>query len=408
MAEESDNLQNEPGETESLDNGSQDQIETFSEARSPEEMMSAFIKSRDTGQPTEKEGEASTDSDPESEDGPDTNKKKDTEDEAITAKGEGVATKPEEKAAKGKWSEEDLKYFESKGWDPNDSESFVSNLNKSYRDAEKRIQESGETIGTLNSRLGSIANMLLAGDVQGIQEIAKHLGAELPIETRTHEDRLREHEEAAQEIQGSFEPLIQDIAKQAKNLFNQPGELSAAEVGNFLNEITEALRGNVSRLSSKHVNNINEIKQNILLDKKVNSRMGLPEKASYYDTLAAEAKNRFTDIRNADKNADEYLTKAQELFGPGSAFEAAGINVAKVFGFSQDTALQAVKIGKGLAALEKIESGELKKQHYEQFQKEQAGRIGHVPSGANQLGKNEPEKLSPFDKARLQHYQSTY
>ena len=381
---------------------------TQPETTAPERELSAeeawFASSQEpltnnTEQPEEEAKAPSTEEDKEDPEGSNTNETK-SEDQEGTAKGEGVATKPEETASKDKWSAEDLEYLKAKGWEIDRNDQAEKILN-SYKEAEKRITDSSKTISTNNARMAHIAHMIQTGDVGSIQELAKTMGTELPIDTRTPDDKVKEYEDTYNGVYESFNPVIEQLAQQAQRLKGSGESLSAQDVSNFLNETVQAFDGKLNTLQGQYKGNIDEIRRTQSIQKEVKSRMGLPEKTSYYDELSRNAENAFTDLRKGNEHADKYLEKATEMFGKNSAFEAAGINVAKIFGFSPETADKAMQIGEALYVLDQLKSGELQKEMYDGFQKEQQNMVRSTPAGGNPNLAQGSRELSAWDRERL-------
>lgn len=368
---------------------------------SPEEAWFASSSEpiTNTEQPETTEESKPTGEEESKEEGSNTTESK-PEDQEGTAEGEAVAAKPEETASTDKWSEEDQKYLESKGWDITRSEQMDKILN-SYKEAEKRITDSSQTISTNNARMAHIARMVQSGDMEGFQELAKTMGTELPIDTRTPDDKIKEYEETYNGVYDNFNPLIEQLAQQAQRLKGSGESLSAQDVSNFLSETVQAFDGKLNTLQGKYKGNIDEIRQSQTIQKEVKNRLGLPEKSSYYDELSKNAENAFTDLRKGNDHADKYLEKATEIFGKDSAFEAAGINVAKVFGFSPETANKAMQIGEALFVLDQLKSGELKKEMYDGFQKEQQNMVRSTPKGGRLGSEQESNGLSAWDEVRL-------
>lgn len=373
-------------------------FDTFTEPRDVEDMVLSSMTqpSEDMEQPEDSNLGASTDEDGEQPEGSDTNN--DTDDQSITADGEDVATKPEEKADAAKWSEEDLKLFESKGWKDVPFSESTSNLLNSYRELEKAKTQDSQVIGSRNATLAHIFNTMQAGDVNGLKEIAEHVGAKLDIDTRTPEDRISELQSSYNEVYDTFSPVLDHVLKEAQNIASENPQLAQ-----YLNNLASAIDGRLNNLSSEKKKAIDEIKFDMKLDQRVNSKMGLKSSASPYESLQAQAENAFAEFRKTDPNADKAINKVTEIFGKGSPFEAAGINIAKMVGTSPDMAILTLKMGKAMDVLEKLESGALEKEIYQKFTKEQNSRI--EPSINGSLNPNlETHELSAWDKQRAELY----
>lgn len=330
----------------------------------------------------------------EEEDGEGSETPNQSDDQETTAETDESGDKSDEEKAptdtESKWSEESQKYFENKGLKDIPFSESTETLVKIAQDGEKRNTEVSQNLSNAQAANIQFARAFQSGDVKFLQQMAQEMGGDLQIDTRTHEDRINEIKSSSDEVYNAFSPVRDTISALIQN--NPDAQESLVQVWNDL-------KSRIEGFDASKTESIKELQQSQRIRDEIAKATGNNGKAtSPYAQWSANAENAFTELRKLDPKADEYIDALKSEVGEGTAFEAAGINIAKLFGGGPAIYRTSYKIGKALALLNQQESGELQKSFYEKFQKENKKRIGggQRGNGGSQL-LQEPRVNSSID-----------
>jgi len=309
------------------------------------------------------------------------------QDQETTADDKENGSESEEKASKETWSEDHQKVLEK--FDNKDLPFTEKNqkMVESYMDSEKRLTQSAQEVSDKNGMMAHMAKALQSGDVQTLQDLAKTMGSELPIETRTDEDRIKEIEGEYNRSFDAVAPVRDNIQKSVQQILANPDSFTVAQLAQHMEKLGEALDSGLLNMQNDATSKKSEIEQRKLIDARVSKIAGIsPDKLNNpYENWSKRAENTFTTLRKVDPKADEAFDALKEIMGEKSSFEAAGIPMAKLFGFSEHLAQDAFRMGKGLALLKEFESGALKESLYKQWQKEADGSDTPPPRGSGDV-----------------------
>jgi hypothetical protein len=290
-----------------------------------------------------------------------------------------------EKAPENKWSEEQRKWMESKGYSDIPFSDSVLKMLQSSQEAEKRTTDLSKEVSNLNSRFRTIHDIIVSGDMTELGELAKHIGADLNFDTRTNDDRIKEITDNYNNVAETFDPLFDRL----KQVYNQAVGAGDSERAQLIKSVSDAVNSSLNSLYSSSKEQIDDLKMKSAIDNGVSRKLGIDPKSgkrsSWYSNLSENAKNAFTELRKLDPKADDFIKEIETLMGPESAFEGAGWTVAKQFGQSPQLAQAGFKIGKALNLLRQFESGDLEKGFMEKFKKEYGNQIG-VTAGNGKKG----------------------
>lgn len=385
--DENKDVSQDAGENQNLQNSQDDGAQDFAQADemlSEAEMMSANFTWKKEEQPPQDGEKTPTEDSPEAtdenDDGEGSNDKTQTDDQEQPPTDDKGQSPDGEKAPEDKWSKEQQDWLEAKGYGDVPFSAPALKLLQSSQEAEKHITEKSKELSTMGSRLAVFADILQSGDVEELGALAKDLGADLKLDTKTTEDRIKEVSDSYDNVAGSFDPLLARLNQQAMAA-QQAGNV---EQVNLIKAIADGIHGSLGTLYDKANKEVSDLKLQSMVDSRVNSRLGTESKGkrtSWYDNLSKNAENAFTELRKLDTNADENIDAVKEVMGPESPFEAAGFSMAKLFGSSPALAQTGYKIGKALNLMKQFDSGDLEKGFLEKFKKEYGKQIGLSPNG---------------------------
>jgi hypothetical protein len=332
----------------------------------------------ETDKPTGKEGTNGEGSDD-----------KPTEDQGTTANPEGQDKPEGGEQAPESWSEEQSKYMQDKGLEL----AFTPESQKALQiiqDSEKKITESTQSISQLTGSLSEIATAMQTDNVQGLVDVAKDaFGVDLSIDTKSSAEKIQAETDNYNSVYENFGPTVVNLTKEVQKLRANGGELSASEVADYLESVGDIFSSGLSDMRDSASQKISEIQKKEDRDSIIREARGITgAKSSAYENWAATSESFTTEAIAKDPASQDYIKEIQDLMGPKSAFEAAGLPVAKIFGHSLPLAKAGLRIGKALHTLNKLESGDLEKDFHGKFTKAQAQSIGNsaLSGTGNQLG----------------------
>ncbi len=307
----------------------------------------------------------------------------------------GDVAKPDDKAPTD-WTDEDKAYLKSKNWDLPFAQ---KNVYDSYREAEKNITQAHQTIAQGNGTMAEIANIMHTGDVKALQQLAEGMGATLPIDARTADDRIKEFQDNYDTALNAIDPVF----KRMNQLFQQNAENPAAQ--DAITAIWKSLDGQLVGMQNTAKDAIGKIEQKKLIRDETRSALGISKTSNnLYEKRSANAETNYAELRKHDPKADEAIDAVKEIFvgtkENKSAAEAAGVFMNQLFGHNYPLAQQMVQIGHALNVQKSLNDGSLEKAMIDKYKAEGGeGGKGLPPGQSHVQGKT--RELTSYQKATL-------
>ena len=361
-----------------LDSGQMDDI-VFTQIEKPEEKEEQETEesTEETQETEEKSEKEEGDQEKEGEESEEKSKEDDSEEEA-------KEEKPEKEEKADKWSEEDLKYLESKGWKDVEFNERNAAIIKSNREGQQRISDLSSTNSNHTTNLADLTQIVLSPNPKDIEELRKSMGAEEIFDTRTDEDRIKEKAENHDKTYNFASPHMDKLESLSGELRQQNDPL-ANKVANIIDGIVGKMDSELLVSQNAAQKEIDEINLNKKVDKRI-SNLGLPlnNKTPIYKKWKTQAEANYVDIMAKDPKAKEYIEAATKLLSSDkgkTVFETLGVTTARAFGTSMASANQFVRIGANELLAQKLESGELEKELRKKILKEDANKDLPPPKG---------------------------
>lgn len=256
---------------------------------------------------------------------------KETKEPVTTADPDGETPEGEEQKgddAKG-WTEDELKDLKARGLDKLPFSPETQKLEKSFREARAEKDRLATSNSNLVTRNTEIEAALHAGDVKALQG----MGFDLKVDQRTPEKIIEEIETDFNSVKGAIEPLYNQLVA------DNP-------------EVAKALKKAFDQIARKYNDRAAVIareQEKQSWQQEVLEKAGVkPETKNSYKKLADQAQTNLTALTQQDPEAGKYFKLLEAATAKGGALHALGINLARAYGSSPETAKQFHEIGKGL------------------------------------------------------------
>lgn len=267
--------------------------------------------------------------------------------EPVTTAEPGDETPDEEQKGdepKG-WTEDELKDLKARGIDNIPFTPETRKLEKSFRDARAEMSRLASSNTNMVSRVTDLEAALHSGDVKALQG----MGFDLKVDQRTPDMMIQEIETQFNDVKNSLEPLY-------KELMNENPE------------IAQALKRSFDKIAGKYNDRAaiisKEQERQTLKDEILQETGAKPATKNAYQKISDQAERNLTALTQGDPEAGKYFQLIKDLTGKDGPMGALGINLAKLYGTSPETAKMANQIGKGLyfeKNMKTIITGERKK-----------------------------------------------
>jgi hypothetical protein len=270
-----------------------------------------------------------------------------TEEPVTTAKPEDETATDEELEGddlKG-WTEDELKDLKARGLDSIPFTPETRKLEKSFRDARAEMSRLAASNTNMVTRVTDLEAALHSGDVKALQS----MGYDLKVDQRTPDMMIQEIETQFNDVKSAIEPLYKELIN------DNP-------------EIAQALKRSFDKIASKYNDRaaiIAKEQERQALKEEILQETGVkPATKNAYQKISDQAEKNLTALTQQDPEAGKYFQIVKDLTEKDAPLGALGVNLAKLYGTSKQTAELANKIGKGLyfeREMKNIITGERKK-----------------------------------------------
>ena len=254
-----------------------------------------------------------------------------TEEPVTTAKPEDETATDEELEgddSKG-WTEDELNDLKARGLDKIPFTPETRKLEKSFRDARAEMSRLAASNTNMVTRVTDLEAALHSGDVKALQG----MGFDLKVDQRTPDMMIQEIETQFNDVKGAIEPLY-------KELINENPE------------IAQALKRSFDKIASKYNERaaiIAKEQEKQAWQQETLEKAGIkPSTKNAYQKISEQAEMNLTALTQQDPEAGKYYQIVKGLTERDAPLGALGVNLAKLYGTSKQTAELANKIGKGL------------------------------------------------------------
>lgn len=251
--------------------------------------------------------------------------------EPVTTADSGDETPDEEQQGdepKG-WTEDELKDLKARGLDTLPHTPETQKLEKSFREARAEMSRLASSNSNMVSRVTDLESALHSGDVKALQA----MGYDLKVDQRTPDMMIQEIETQFNEVKDAIEPLYMQLKKDSP-------------------EVAELLKRAFGKVAGKYEARaaiITKEQENQALEQRVLEKAGVkPSTKNSYQKLSDQAEKNLTSITQQDPEAGKYFQLLKDLTAKDGPLGALGVNIAKLYGTSPETAKMANQIGKGL------------------------------------------------------------
>lgn len=319
------------------------------EAKSPFEsfrsgLAKALSKDPQSSQPPS-DGNG-TDSPASEDEGEDKDQVAGTEEPVTTAEPGDETPDEEQKGDEPKgWTEDELKDLKARGLDTLPHTPETQKLEKSFREARAEMSRLASSNSNMVTRVSELESALHSGDVKALQA----MGYDLKVDQRTPDMMIQEIETQFNEVKGAIEPLYLQMVK------DNP-------------EIAQQLKKSFDKIASKYNDRaaiIAKEQEKQAWQQETLEKAGVkPSTKNSYQKLSDQAEKNLTAIVQQDPEAGKYFQLLKDLTAKDGPLGALGVNIAKLYGTSPETAKMANQIGKGLffeRNMKTIVAGERKK-----------------------------------------------
>lgn len=294
--------------------------------------------------------------------------------QGTTANGEGL-TPPEGKGAANGWSPDDLTYLTAQGLGNLAYNEETGKLVKSARELRSKFDEvSGSNANaiTQSEEMTRAVHALAAGDVDTFQKV---FGVDLQLDRRTPEKRLEEITQSGTKIQQTLQGLLDAALAKGDN----QGAGAIEQAWNAIRADLDGQAAVIQREKDKQ-----SLKTELL--KEVGK---VPDKDSAYKALSQKANTHLATLTQEDKEAPKWFALLEKETKPGGALAALGLNLARLYGTSIQTARFANAVGKALAIqsqMPQILAAEYKRAENDFARKAAQGGLGGSTTGGSAQG----------------------
>lgn len=278
--------------------------------------------------------------------GEDTDQVEGTKEPVTTAEPEDETSGEEQQGDETKgWSEDEQKDLKARGLDTLPFTPETQKLEKSFREARAEKDRLASSNSNLATWRADTEAALHSGDVKALQA----MGYDLKVDQRTPDMMITEIETQFNEVKGAIEPLYNQLVK------DNP-------------EIAQQLKRSFDKIASKYNDRAaiitKEQERQALKDEILAETGAKPATKNSYTKLSDQAEKHLTALMQQDPEAGKYYQLVKDLTASGGPLAALGVNLAKLYGASPETAKMANAIGKGLfyeKNMKTIIAGERKK-----------------------------------------------
>ena len=233
-------------------------------------------------------------------------------DQDTTAEPEGAEPKgEEEQGVESRWSEDDLKMLEAKGWGDLEFNDKTASIVKSLRDTEAQYQRVSQSNSNALNRNAIVENALRTKDFDSL----KKLGFDVDIDRRTPDDQRKEIEANWEVITKTLNPALEKL--------------------NLDDEQYNVLQGALSGLSNHYnmqVQKINNAKSESELEQRILAKAGInTQSTNGYESLAKQAEANLVDIAKDDSSAFDNYQVVADATKEGGPLWGLNIDLAKAY-----------------------------------------------------------------------------
>lgn len=266
--------------------------------------------------------------------------KPDGEAEAI----EGGEPKPEEKAlttdkdgnplVKGEdktaWTKEDVEALKAKKWDKLPFSKEAAALLKSQQELQSEYSRVSGSNSNAIARNTQLEAALHSGDVKTLTE----MGFDLQFDKRTTEDMTKELEVQFNEVKTPMESAIAELRKAGMN-----------EAADYVKQVVQGILNGYNQKAGL----IESEKAKKAEKASWAQEFGLtPKTAKGYENLSKNAETNLTALTQKDPDAPKYYAYVKDATKPGGPLHALGVNLARAYGTSPESAAFINDVAKGL------------------------------------------------------------
>lgn len=254
--------------------------------------------------------------------------KEEKKDEVLTTDKDGKPlVKGENKTA---WSEEDKAALKAHKWDKLPFSPEAAALLKTKQELQAEFSRVSGSNSNAIARNTQLEAALHSGDVKTLQE----MGFDLQFDKRTTEDMTKELEVQFNEVKQPMEAAIAELRKAGMN-----------EAADYVKQIVQGILNGYNQKASLIES------EKAKKDEKANwaKEFGLtPKTAKGYENLSKNAEANLTSLTQKDPDAPKYYAEIKEATKPGGPLHALGVNLARAYGTSPESAAFINDVAKGL------------------------------------------------------------